>query len=315
MISRLLAVVGLSPRSGGGGRPQGRHYTEAASARGGAIPVNLHHSITGDGPLTVVLTHGLAAGEATWSAQVPALAARHRVLTWDLRGHGRSGAAPEPCTIADLAADLRSVLDSAGVERAVVLGHSAGGVVAMQFALDHPQRTAGLVLVGTASECNAAARQFYEDLAAIAEERGMDPVRRRLGVSAEQARQAPTDAATFARVARAMASLNNAPLTPRLGEIRCPTQIIVGDKDFLGAGGSVILHRNIAGSRLAIVPDRGHGIFHEDPTGFNSTRSRVSRDGDSSQSGSRERVPAPPTVQAVAVDASRVPLHAVPSRI
>ena len=140
----------------------------------------------------------------------------------------------------------------------------------MQFALAQPHRTAGLVLVGTASECNARARQFYEDLAALAETRGMEPVYRRLGVGSEQAHQSPTDPATFARVARAMASLNEHPLTPRLGEIHCPAQMIVGDKDFLGAGGSVILHRNIAGSRLAIVPERGHGIFLEDPAGFNA---------------------------------------------
>jgi pimeloyl-ACP methyl ester carboxylesterase len=140
----------------------------------------------------------------------------------------------------------------------------------MRFALDHPERTAGLVLVGTASECNQRARQFYEDLAALAEARGMEPVRKRLGVSAEQARQSPTDPATFARVARAMASLNEAPLTPRVAEIRCPAQMIVGEKDFLGAGGSVILSRQIAGSRLAIVPERGHGLFAEDPDGFNA---------------------------------------------
>ena len=230
----------------------------------------LHYTVTGSGPLTVVLTHGLAAGEVTWARQVEALAPRYRVLTWDLRGHGRSAPNPGPCAIPDLAADLRAVLDAAGIAQAVVLGHSAGGVVAMQFALDHPERTAGLVLVGTASECNQRARDFYEDLAAIAETRGMDPVRRRLGVGAEQARLAPTDPATFARVARAMASLNVAPLTPRLGEIHCPAQMIVGEKDFLGAGGSVILHRQIAGSRLAIVPERGHGLFAEDPDGFNA---------------------------------------------
>ena len=45
--------------------------------------------------------------------------------------------------------------------------------------------------------------------------------------------------------------------------------MIVGEKDFLGAGGSVILHRQIAGSRLVIVPERGHGLFAEDPEGFN----------------------------------------------
>lgn len=229
----------------------------------------LHYTLSGEGPPTLVLTHGLAAGQPIWAAQVAALAPRCRVLTWDLRGHGRSAPDASPCAIADLAADLRSVLDDAGVERAVVLGHSAGGVVAMRFALDHPERTAGLVLVGTASECNERAREFYEDLAAIAEERGMEPVYRRLGVNAAQAAEAPTDAPTFARVARAMASLNAAPLTERLGEIHCPAQMIVGEKDFLGAGGSVILSRRIAGSALAIVPGRGHGLFLEDPDGFN----------------------------------------------
>jgi pimeloyl-ACP methyl ester carboxylesterase len=232
--------------------------------------MHLNYTVTGEGPRTVVFTHGLAASGAIWAAQVPAPAGRYRVITWDLRGHGRSAPDPGPCTLSDLAGDLRAVLDASDTERAVIVGHSAGGVVAMQFALDHPARAAGLVLVGTASECNARARQFYEDLAALAEARGMDPVRKRLGVSAEQARQAPTDPATFARVARAMASLNAAPLTPRLAGIRCPTQMIVGEKDFLGAGGSVILHRNIAGSRLAIVPERGHGIFVEDPAGFNA---------------------------------------------
>ncbi|MDX2171068.1 MAG: alpha/beta hydrolase [Deltaproteobacteria bacterium] len=229
----------------------------------------LAYTLHGDGPLTVVLTHGLAAGQPIWAAQVAALAPHYRVLTWDLRGHGRSAPNPAPCAIPDLADDLRSVLDQAGIARAVVLGHSAGGVVAMRFALDHPERTAGLVLVGTASECNERARSFYEELAAIAEARGMAPVYRRLGVSQAQAAAAPTDAATFARVARAMASLHAEPLTPRLEEIRCPAQMIVGEKDFLGAGGSVILNRRIAGSSLAIVPERGHGIFLEDPDGFN----------------------------------------------
>jgi 3-oxoadipate enol-lactonase len=232
--------------------------------------MTLHFDATGTGEPAVVFTHGLAASGQTWAAQVAALAPRHRVLTWDLRGHGRSDPAPAPCTIAELAADLVSVLDRAGVARAVVVGHSAGGVVAMRAALDHAERVAGLVLVGTASECNDRSRAFYEELAEIAGTRGMDPVRRRLGVNAEQARQAPVDAATFAHVARAMASLNAAPLTPRLGEIRCPAHMIVGDKDFLGAGGSVKLQRGIAGAGLTIVPGRGHGIFLEDPEGFSA---------------------------------------------
>lgn len=237
----------------------------------------MHYRVTGSGSPAIVLTHGLAATGETWAAQVEGLSPSFRVVTWDLRGHGRSPSAPGDCRLSDLANDLVSVLDSAAIDRAVVLGHSAGGVVAMQFALDHADRCAGLVLVGTASECNAKANEFYETLAKIAVERGMAPVRRRLGLGTNESEAEEADPETFAKVARVMANLHRQPLTSRLGEIRCPTLIIVGEKDFLGAGGSVILSRNIAGSELHIVPERGHGIFLEDPKGFNELVARFLR--------------------------------------
>jgi len=226
------------------------------------------YASAGSGTAALVFTHGLASTGDTWSAQVAGLSDRFRCLTWDLRGHGASGSPAGPCSIAALAADLLAVLDDAQVERATVVGHSAGGVIAMRFALDYPQRTAGLVLVGTASECNDKAAQFYLELARIAQERGMDPVRRRLGLGNQP--PVPVDPATFAQVATCMAGLRENPLTPEMEKIRCPTLIVVGEKDFLGAGGSVILSRRIAGSVLKIVPERGHGIFLEDPAGFNA---------------------------------------------
>jgi pimeloyl-ACP methyl ester carboxylesterase len=245
----------------------------------------VNFAVCGGGPVTLVLTHGLAASTETWKAQVDDLARRHRVVAWDLRGHGGSPVSPPlrsggesgrgsdrpgaPLTLEDLANDLLAVLDASRTERAAILGHSAGGVIAMQFALQHPERTAGLILVGTASECNKRAHRFYEDLAAAAEGRGMASVHKRLGLGADFAGPAANPIA-FAKVARCMGNLYHAPLTPRLAEIRCPTLIIVGEKDFLGAGGSVILSRRIAGSELHIVPERGHGIFLEDPQGFNA---------------------------------------------
>lgn len=227
-----------------------------------------HCRVAGNAAPTLVFTHGLASTGHTWSAQVDGLSARFRCVTWDLRGHGASPSPDQPCSMAALASDLLAVLDAAEVDRAVVIGHSAGGVIAMRFALDHPGRTAGLVLVGTASECNDRAAQFYEELARIALERGMDPVRRRLGLGNQP--PSPVDPAAFAAIARCMAGLRADPLTPEVEKIRCPTLIVVGEKDFLGAGGSVILSRRIAGSVLKIVPERGHGIFLEDPAGFNA---------------------------------------------
>lgn len=223
----------------------------------------------GTGAPTVVLTHGLAASGETWRLQVAELSRHFRTVTWDLRGHGGSESPPGPYSLAELAADLRRVADEVGAEKIVAIGHSAGGAIALRFALDHPERVCGLVLVGTASECNDRTRDFYHGIAAIAEERGMEPVLRRLGMVNEAKNVRPADPNGFAATTRAMATLREQPLTERLGEVKCPTLILVGEKDFLGAGGSVIMSRRIAGSQLEIVPERGHGLFLEDPAGFN----------------------------------------------
>jgi 3-oxoadipate enol-lactonase len=232
----------------------------------GGLP--LRYEVAGTGAELVVLTHGFGATAETWRGQVPDLvAAGYRVLTWDLRAHGRSGSPDEPITIATLAEDLTALVRAVGGP-AHALGHSAGGVVTMRFALDHPELVRSLVLVGTASECNAKAHDWYESLAVTAETEGGMAVLKKLG-SRDPADAAP-EARGFARISRAMGGLHTAPITSELEHIRCPTLLVVGEKDFLGVGGSVIISRRIAGARLEIVPGGVHALFHQDPAGFNA---------------------------------------------
>lgn len=226
----------------------------------------LHCEVAGSASETVVLTHGLGSSGATWNGLVGALAPRYRVVTWDLRSHARSGSPDAPCSPAALAADLAAVIAGTGGTPVHAVGHSAGGVVAMQLAITHPELVRSLMLVGTSSECNARAAAFYESLAEVAERDGGLAALRRLGTGAET--PLPPDGPGLARVARAMASLHPAPLTPRLADVRCPALVVVGAEDALGVGGSVILSRRLARARLEIVSGRGHSIFHEDPEGF-----------------------------------------------
>jgi 3-oxoadipate enol-lactonase len=228
----------------------------------------LRYEVAGDGPELVVMTHGFGATAETWRHQVPALVeAGYRVVTWDLRAHGRSGAPDEALAIATLADDLAVVVRAAGGP-AHALGHSAGGVVTMRFALDHPELLRSLVLVGTASECNAKAHAWYESLAVTAETEGGGALLKKLG--SRDAADAPPEPRGFARIARAMGGLHHAPFTADLERIAVPTLVIVGEKDFLGVGGSVIISRRIAGAKLEIVPGGVHALFHQDPPGFNS---------------------------------------------
>ena len=226
----------------------------------------LHYDVVGSGAETIVLTHGLASSGATWTVLAGALAARYRVVTWDLRSHGRSDSPDEPCTVAALGADLAAVVTAAGGAPVHLLGHSAGGVVAMRCVIDHPELVRSVILVGTSSECNARAMSYYESIAELAEREGGGAVVRRLGTR-DETPIAP-EPRGFARVARAMGSLHVSPLTSELEGVRRPALVIVGEKDLLGVGGSVIISRRLAGSRLEIVPERGHPIFHEDPATF-----------------------------------------------
>jgi 3-oxoadipate enol-lactonase len=229
--------------------------------------LTLHCAVEGppDAP-AVVFVHGLAASSRVWQGQAERLRDAFRVVRYDLRSHGESDASAVPCTRGDLATELVHVLDALAIDRAFVVGHSAGGVIAMHTALEHPDRVRGLVLVGTASECNDKTAAFYESSARTAREEGGAKVVKAMGLRSDAA--PVPDGAGFAELALAMRTLNREPLTKRLAELALPVLIIVGEKDFLGVGGSVILSRAIRGSELEIVPARGHGIYIEDPDWF-----------------------------------------------
>jgi len=111
--------------------------------------IELGRSPDTHGAPPVVLLHGAGSNlEDMHLALGERLAARHRVILLDRPGFGWSARnAGEGSSPADQAAVLRDVLDRLGIDRAVVVGHSWGGTLALTFALDHPQRVAGLVLI------------------------------------------------------------------------------------------------------------------------------------------------------------------------
>jgi esterase len=102
----------------------------------------------GDGPAVAIL-HGLFGAGRNWTTIGRSLAARHRVLLFDLRNHGASPWA-EGMSYPDMAEDLRASLAARGIARAALLGHSMGGKVAMAAALARPEEVERLVVVDIA---------------------------------------------------------------------------------------------------------------------------------------------------------------------
>ncbi len=108
--------------------------------------VNLNVRQVGAGP-DLILIHGLAANHAFWSIKVLLpLAHRFRVTVYDLRGHGYSDMPPTGYRTIDMAADLLGLMDAMGVREAHLVGHSFGGLTALQFAALHPGRVLTLAL-------------------------------------------------------------------------------------------------------------------------------------------------------------------------
>lgn len=103
----------------------------------------------GSGKPAVVLTDGIGCDGFVWRYLAPRLAARHRVLHWHFRGHGRSGPPVDPAclSIEDLAVDLRTICRKLDVERPVIAAHSMGVQVALEYFRQNPREVSALILV------------------------------------------------------------------------------------------------------------------------------------------------------------------------
>ena len=215
-----------------------------------------------------------------WERQVPALAAAgHRVIACDLPGHGRAdrpARAGAAYTTAELAASLLGVLDEAEVSRGILVGFSLGGGVALQVALDQPARVSALALVDTTAWPGADAVARFGGRAAAVEAEGVgvlvQPAIERWFtpkfvaaqgdiVSRYAAWIGENDAIGYAAACRSLATLD---LRARLGEIRCPALVVVGDRDqATPVAMAEALAAGIAGATLRIVSPAGHLVTEE----------------------------------------------------
>lgn len=233
----------------------------------------------GEGPCLLLGHSYLCSGEM-WAHQVPALGRSHRVVNLDLRGHGRSGQAESPFTLYDLVDDALAVLDHLGVEKAIWGGLSVGGMVALRAALAAPERVSALLLLDTHAGAERLVKRLrYRGMAWGVRLFGMGPLlapvsrlmfgattlrTRRELVAEWKGRFAALHVPSVLRFLDALVGRDS--LLPRLGEIRVPVLVLVGEEDrSLPVACSQQIHRGIPGSGLEVIPEAGHLSALEQP--------------------------------------------------
>lgn len=224
----------------------------------------------GDRP-AIVLVHALGLDRRMWRDVVPSLAATHRVISYDLRGHGHAAAAPAAADLTVLADDLVHLLDLLKVKDAHLVGLSLGGSVGQYVALTYPERLRSLTIVAGAAWKNEA----FEQRAAAAEAHGVEaqiaPTLTRWFTPAALAENGWAVRYARDRVRRAFLSdwtaswraLAAIDTAERLKDIRTPTHIIAGEKDLSTPPSLMEGFKAIPGSTFEVIDGGPHMLSLE----------------------------------------------------
>lgn len=240
------------------------------------------YDICGEGPW-MVLSHSLACDRTMWDEQLGALSAKFTVVRYDTRGHGASEAPREGYSLDVLADDLAALLDGLRIESAHFAGLSMGGMIGQTFALRHPGRLRSLVLCDTTSRYPQGTAAVWQERIDLARSRGMsalvpstlsrwftEPFRKaRPDVMDRFARSiSATPLDGYVGCSQALPSID---VTARLGEVRVPALVVVGEHD---PGTPVAMAREIAdnlpGAELAVIEDAAHLSNVEQPERFDA---------------------------------------------
>ena len=220
----------------------------------------------------VLFVHSYAGSSAHWKSALEHLRRTRRAVAFDFRGHGRSAAPPDNQTgewaIDRIAADVGAVADALGLGRFVIVGHSMGGSIAASYAGRHPDRVAGLVVVGTPGKAPPEmAAQVLEGLRADYDKamgaywqsllKNAKPATKK-GREAEMKRLSKEQSMALIEATFAFDPL------PAIGRYPGPKLII----DTEGGESAAALHEQLPQVERRLIPRTSHWVQLDDPKAF-----------------------------------------------
>ena len=248
--------------------------------------IDLNYVVEGSGPW-LVMSHSLACNLTMWDEQAAALRRNFKVLRFDTRGHGKSDAPSEEYTLDMLADDVHGLLQALGIDHCHWVGLSMGGMIGQTFALKFQDMFSSMVLADTTSRYGSETLPLWQSRIKTAQSQGMEAL---IDSTLERwltepfRKNHPEVTARVSAMIRATpipgyvgccSAISQINVTERLKEIKCPTLVIVGEKD---AGTPVAVSREIhaalPGSELVVIPSASHLSNLEQPAAFTSALAR-----------------------------------------
>ncbi len=235
--------------------------------------VELYYEVHGDG-VPMLLTHGYSATAHMWAQQIEPFSKRYKLITWDMRGHGRTDypADQSAYSEAETVADMAAILDAVGAKKAIIGGLSLGGYMSLAFNLAHPDRVLALLIFDTGpgykkdegrAGWNATAIRRAENF----EKNGLPPAT----AGGAETRGAPhRDATGLAKAARGMLTQHTPAVINSLPEIKAPSIVVVGSKDEPFLAASDYMAAKIPGAKKAVIEGAGHAANIDQPEAFNA---------------------------------------------
>lgn len=237
----------------------------------------------GQGP-AVLLLHGIGGRASLWQPSLDALSPQYRAVALDMPGYD-GDPVPDPLTFPLLAAQVVAVMGGLGLAAAHVIGHSMGGMVALELAATHPGRVRSLVLAATSAAFGGRDAGFRDAFLA-ARQKPLEEGRGMAGVAADLVPGMAGPAADPAAIPAATAAMATVPEAAYRAALRCltgfdrsaalpgiavPTLVLAGEADATAPPrGMARLAAAIPGARFATLPGVGHLLPLEAPVAFHA---------------------------------------------
>jgi pimeloyl-ACP methyl ester carboxylesterase len=235
--------------------------------------VNIYYETHGEGPV-ILLSHGYSATAQMWRGQIEPLSKNHKLVLWDMRGHGQSDYPADQAEYSEekTVGDMLALLNHLGAKTAIVGGLSLGGYMSLAFNASHPERVRALLIIDTGPGYkNDMAREGWNQnalkTATRYEKEGLSALG---GASAERATAQHRNAEGLSRAGRGMLTQKNARVIESLPGIKVPAIVVVGAKDTPFLAASDYMTAKIPGAEKAVIPDAGHAANIDNPAAFNA---------------------------------------------